>query len=120
MADLINLFRSIHFTKYPYGEHYAILGKAKELHCCFGGNFTSVYWFKDDKAYPWPVASKGSLPVLYAKNQSLILLDVTPTDEGRYKCVGSDGKQVRKKVNCVTQWSDAEKGFAAKTTNNIS
>ena len=34
------LKRSRFFNKYPYAEHYAILGRAKELHCCFGGNFT--------------------------------------------------------------------------------
>ena len=35
-----SLKKSLFFNKYPYAEHYAILGRAKELHCCFGGNFT--------------------------------------------------------------------------------
>ena len=36
----LSLKKSIFFNKYPYPEHYAILGRAKELHCCIGGNFT--------------------------------------------------------------------------------
>ena len=36
----LSLKKSLFFNKYPYPEHYAILGRAKELHCCIGGNFT--------------------------------------------------------------------------------
>ncbi len=36
--------------------------------------------------------------------QSLILLDVTPTDEGHYKCVGSDGKQVIIPLSWTISW----------------
>ena len=38
-----SLKRSLYFNKYPYPEHYAILGRAKELHCCIGGNFSRYF-----------------------------------------------------------------------------
>ena len=41
----LSLKKSIFFNKYPYPEHYAILGRAKELHCCIGGNFTRWWVF---------------------------------------------------------------------------
>jgi len=88
----LSLKKSLFFNKYPYPEHYAILGRAKELHCCIGGNFTSITWLKDDEPYPWTNFG-SSLPILFAKNQSLVIVNMTPKDEGQYKCVASNGEE---------------------------
>ena len=49
---------------------------------------SSVNWFKDNEPYPWTNFG-SSLPVLFAKNQSLVIVNMTPKDEGQYKCVAS-------------------------------
>ena len=56
-------------------------------------NNSSVTWFKDDEPYPWTNFG-SSLPILFAKNQSLVIVNMTPKDEGQYKCVASDGNEV--------------------------
>nr|XP_040565531.1 fibroblast growth factor receptor 4-like [Lepeophtheirus salmonis] len=79
--------RSLYFTKYPYMDHYGILGKAKDLHCCVSGNYSSLIWYKNGIPFPWPHSS----PIFYAGNKSLVLMDFKSFDEGQYTCVASDG-----------------------------
>ena len=88
--DPTSLKKALYFNKYPYPEHYAILGRAKELHCCIGGNFSSVSWYKDGEPYPW-LSSNSPLPILFGRNQSLVIVNMTPQDEGQYRCVASNG-----------------------------
>ena len=54
---------------------------------------SSITWLKDDEPYPWTNFG-SSLPILFAKNQSLVIVNMTPKDEGQYKCVASNGEEV--------------------------
>ena len=52
-------------------------------------SFFSISWFKDGEPYPWTNFG-SSLPILFGKNQSLVIVNMTPKDEGQYKCVASN------------------------------
>ena len=59
----------------------------------------SISWFKDGQPYPWQNFG-SSLPILFAKNQSLVIVSMTPQDEGKYKCMAMDEKEeVRNKFS---------------------
>ena len=50
-------------------------------------------WYKDDEPYPWSNFGT-SLPILFGKNQSLVIVNMTPKDEGQYKCEVTDGQEI--------------------------
>jgi len=77
---------SLYWGKPNYGDQYAIVGKSKELHCCVLPGYASLEWFKDEGEYPWHSA-QGRNTILYSNNQSLLIMEVSPTDSGKYKCV---------------------------------
>ena len=55
--------------------------------------FHRISWFKDGQPYPWKNFG-SSLPILFARNQSLVIVSMSPQDEGHYKCVATDGSDV--------------------------
>eukprot|EP00092_Neocalanus_flemingeri_P041547 GFUD01045246.1.p1 GENE.GFUD01045246.1~~GFUD01045246.1.p1 ORF type:complete len:312 (+),score=103.43 GFUD01045246.1:15-950(+) len=79
---------SLHFTKHNYADQYAIVGKSKELHCCVAPGYASLEWYKDDIQFPWETEQdQDRNAILYSNNQSLIMMEVRPSDSGQYKCV---------------------------------
>ena len=52
----------------------------------------SVSWYKDGEPYPW-LSSNTPLPILFGRNQSLVIVNMTPQDEGQYRCVASNGPE---------------------------
>jgi len=84
----------LHFTKHNYGEQYAIVGKSKELHCCFGPEWDSIQWSKDGMAYPWGSRISRRNSILYSHNQSLIMMEVGQLDSGTYTCEARRGEEV--------------------------
>ena len=63
--------------------------------------FHRISWFKDGQSYPWKNFG-SSLPILFARNQSLVIVSMSPQDEGHYKCVATDGSDVSK--SCLIQF----------------
>ena len=49
-------------------------------------------WYKDGEPYPW-LSSNSPLPILFGRNQSLVIVNMTPQDEGQYRCVASNGEE---------------------------
>ena len=85
------------FTRYPYQERYAIVGKAKELRRCFGWNFTSALLLKDGHPYPWPRPKRRERfrwSILHDRNRSLMLMDISDREEGDYECEASNDVEV--------------------------
>ncbi|XP_050307071.1 single Ig IL-1-related receptor-like [Anthonomus grandis grandis] len=74
------------FTKEANNEEFAVVGKAKGLHCCAKG-YKSIEWFKDGKPYPWGLDLSAFIIITANANQTIYNPNIKEGDTGNYTCV---------------------------------